>query len=190
MQRSSLFLWISCGKLSEESPGFPRVNAKRAVNNEQAMYIPFVGNLAVSHPPRTLPLQRLGLAGATAVYTDQGPIPAGMLIPGDLLLRRGRGGPGLLRDLEIELTLEPLVRIAPDALGRARPDDFALVPPDQRLVLRSAAGAPREGTFAARDLIDGQNVRWFEPQEPVQVVRLILESPQIVHAGGLELDVD
>lgn len=127
-----------------------------------------------------------GIAGTTALYTEQGPIPAYLLSPGDRVIRRGMG-PIAVHSVDETLFTGKIVRIAPDALGRARPDDFMLLPPDQRLHLRQASGAHRDGIFAVRDLLDGDRFSWHEPNAPIRIVRLSFGEQQVIHAGGLEL---
>ncbi len=134
------------------------------------------------------PQGEVGILSSVAFYTEQGPIPACLLSPGDRVIRRGQG-PVTIRQVESFAHTGRMVRIAPDALGRARPEDFLVLPPDQRLRLRMAAGADRDGIFAVRDLVDGDTIRWYEPPEPVQLVQLDFGGPEIVHAGGLELEI-
>ncbi|MDV7145688.1 Hint domain-containing protein [Tropicimonas sp. TH_r6] len=143
---------------------------------------------ALRRPSRAVALQGdVGILASVAFYTEHGPIPACLLSPGDRVIRRGQGPVAVRQAISVAHSGR-MVRIAPDALGRARPEDFLLLPPDQRLRVRKAAGADRDGVFAVRELVDDALFRWHEPPEPVQLVQLDFGGPEIVHAGGLELE--
>lgn len=152
------------------------------------MHIPFVGTalrrrpIPFSGPPDT------GVVGTTLLYTETGPIPAYLIAPGDRVIRRGRG-PAQVVDVQLETYTGKMVRIAPDTLGRARPEDFMLLPPGQRLHLRVFTGKARDGLVEARDLVDHDHVTWHQPDEPVRLVKLAFEAREIIYAGGLELEI-
>lgn len=139
-------------------------------------------------PPQTANELATGITCSIPLYTLEGAVPAEHLMPGDRIITRSRGS-AVLRDIRFGQIEGPMVRIAPTTLGRARPEAFLMLPPDQRIVLRRAVGAPCDGIFPARALVDGENVKWHETRGPVTVVHLVFDTPQIVHAGGLELEV-
>ncbi|WP_068112090.1 Hint domain-containing protein [Tropicimonas marinistellae] len=155
------------------------------------MNIPFFGGATArkqAAPFQSSPDRATGITGSTMLYTRDGAIPAEHLMPGDRIISRASGA-ATLRAISFDTLHGLMVRIGPATLGRARPETFLLLPPDQRIVLRSATGAPRDGIFAARALIDGKNVKWHETKTPVRVAHLDFGGPQIVYAGGLELEV-
>ena len=152
------------------------------------MYIPFFGSAARRHPSHPEASALTGIAGSTPLYTETGPVPAMVLTPGDRVIRRGKGTVSV-RCVEVTAFSGPMVRIEPGTLGRARPEEFLLLPPDQRLLLRIASGAPRDGLVAVRDLVDGDRIRWHQPDAPVPLAHLSFGSTEIVYAGGLELEV-
>ncbi|MFD0979812.1 Hint domain-containing protein [Tropicimonas aquimaris] len=155
------------------------------------MNFSFLGGSAARNlppPPHAAAGLETGITGSIPLYTFDGAVLAEYLEPGDRIIARGRGS-ALLRALHVVEHHGPMVRIAPTTLGRARPENFVLLPPDQRVVLRRAVGAPCDGIFAARALVDGDNVKWHEPKGQVRLVHLVFDMPQIVHAGGLELEV-
>ena len=154
------------------------------------MQIPFFGGAAARRVAAPVaPDRATGVTGSIMLYTLHGAIPAEHLTPGDRIISRASGSV-VLRDIRLDEMHGLMVRVGPGTLGRARPETFLLLPPDQRIVLRTATGAPRDGIFAARELIDGEHVKWHETKAPVRVVHLVFDTPQIVHAGGLELAID
>ncbi|SDI48075.1 Hint domain-containing protein [Aliiruegeria lutimaris] len=155
------------------------------------MNISFLGSALRRQPSQPVQRQETGLTSSLSLYTEQGPIPAFLLSPGDKVIRRGRG-PAVVRDVEFDTFTGKMIRIAPNALGRARPEDFVLLPPDQKILLRRFEGSLltgeiRDGLFALRDLVDHERICWYQPDGPVKLVRLAFDENEIVHAGGLEL---
>jgi hypothetical protein len=156
------------------------------------MHIPFfrgaaarkLGASALPAPDRAT-----GITGSIMLYTADGAVPAEHLTPGDRIITRS-SGQVVLRDMRVVEVHGLMVRVGPGTLGRARPETFVLLPPDQKVVLRTATGAGRDGIFAARALIDDTHVTWHETKAPVRVVHLYFDGPEIVHAGGLELVID
>ncbi len=151
------------------------------------MGLPFFRVAAKRDLPSPSPRLLTGIVGSTPLYTPGGAIPAEHLTPGDHILSRSRQT-AILQEIHLRDLSDAMIRIAPDTLGRARPEAFTLLPPDQRILLRQGAGARREGIFAARDLVDGDTVKWYTPRSPVRVVQLVFDSALIVYAGGLEIE--
>ena len=151
------------------------------------MNIPFIGSALRRRPVQIESTAETGIAGTLSLYTEHGPIPAFLVSPGDRVIRRGRG-PVTVVDIQFGTHHGKMVRISPNALGRARPEDFVLLPPDQRLYLRGFEALARDGLFAARDLVDHDLVTWVTPSEPVRLVKFVFDRVEIVHAGGLELE--
>ncbi|RYH12068.1 Hint domain-containing protein [Tropicimonas sp. IMCC6043] len=152
------------------------------------MHIPFVGTALRRRPILVDSAPDTGLVGTTCLYTENGPIPAMLIAPGDQVIRRGRG-PVQVLDVRFESYAERMVRIAPGTLGRARPEDFMLLPPGQRIHLRFVSGVARDAVCEVRDLIDNDRVTWHLPEAPVQLVKLGFGTREIIHAGGLELEI-
>ncbi len=158
------------------------------------MNIPFLGSALRRPPLQPSPQQETGLTGSLSLYTENGPIPAVLLTPGDKVIRRGRG-PATVRSVCFDTFTGKMIRIAPNALGRARPEDFVLLPPDQKILLRRFEGSLLtselpDGLFALRELVDHERICWHQPNAPIKLVRLAFEQHEIVHAGGLELMIE
>ncbi|PRY25941.1 Hint domain-containing protein [Aliiruegeria haliotis] len=146
------------------------------------------GSAARREPPAVAETLCTGIISTTPLYTFDGALPAASIVPGDRVISR-TSGTAIVRDVVVREVTGLLVRMAPDTLGRARPEGFTLLAPDQRLFLRKATGAPVDGLYAARDLVDGDTVKWHEPKRPVRMIQLEFDDALILYAGGLEVEV-
>lgn len=137
--------------------------------------------------PRSVTL--VGMAAGTPVLTLDGVLPVEYLGPGDRVLTRS-GSRAVVR-VEVTVVADAkMVRISPDALGLDRPDAPVLVAEGQGIHIRdwrakALYGAAQVVVPAAR-LCDGVYIRSEEMAE-VRLFALVLERPEVIYAGGLEL---
>lgn len=124
-----------------------------------------------------------GLRAETPVLTPRGPVAAGLLVPGAMVLAvSGAGAPFQpLVALDRVSLATPLVRIRAEALADGAPQDDLLLPPGQALLLDGAL-------VAAGDLVDGHGVVLEPAGPPVELVRLVLEAHDAVLAAGAAVE--
>ncbi len=133
-----------------------------------------------------------GIVAGTPVLTLDGELPVQFLAPGDRLVTR-RGARDIVAVEVRVLYGAAMMRIAPGALGPARPAAEIFVAPDQPLpghdidaldIDTPATPGPR--LPAAADLADGDRIR----KETVAEVRLYLlrfARDEVIYAAGMEL---
>uniref|UniRef100_UPI0018DF9728 Hint domain-containing protein n=1 Tax=Roseomonas rosulenta TaxID=2748667 RepID=UPI0018DF9728 len=124
-----------------------------------------------------------GLPADTPVLTPRGPVVAGMLAPGAVVLAvSGVAAPFRpLVALERVSLATPLVRIRANALADGAPQDDLLLPPAQALLIDGAL-------VAAGELVDGQGILAEPAMAAVDLVRLVLEAHDAVLAAGAAVE--
>ncbi|NBZ86054.1 Hint domain-containing protein [Stagnihabitans tardus] len=130
-----------------------------------------------------------GVAGGTTILTLDGALPVEFLAPGDRVLTRA----GSRRVARVEVTVvrnARMVRIAADALGVGKPAEAVLVSEAQGIFIRDWRAKALYGQAAAvvpaARLCDGEYIR-AEVVEEVRLFSLVLDSAEVIYAGGLEL---
>ncbi|QFS82737.1 hypothetical protein FIU97_07985 [Roseivivax sp. THAF40] len=129
------------------------------------------------------------LAAGTSVLTLDGTLPAEYLSPGDRIITRD-AGMAILRDVVIRSGPVEAVAIRAGTFGHTRPDQDALMPASQEVLIRdwraqAIFGRARALVPASR-LVDGEFVRALGPTE-MTLVALIFDAPHIIYADGLEV---
>jgi hypothetical protein len=130
-----------------------------------------------------------GVAAGTAILTLEGALPVEYLAPGDRVLTRA----GSRRVARIEVTVvrhARMVRVSGDALGVGKPAEAVMVSAAQGIFLRDwrakALYGAAQTVVAASRLCDGQYIR-AEVMDEVRLFSLVLDSAEVIYAGGLEL---
>ncbi|SIS91632.1 Hint domain-containing protein [Roseivivax lentus] len=129
------------------------------------------------------------VAAGTSVLTLDGALPAEFLSPGDRVITRD-AGMAVLREVVIRTGPVDAVAIRAGTLGHTRPDQDALLPASQEVLIRdwraqAIFGRARALVPAAR-LVDGEFIRTLGPVE-MTLVALVFDAPHIIYADGLEL---
>jgi hypothetical protein len=131
-----------------------------------------------------------GMAMGTVVMTAAGALPVEYLSPGDRVITRA----GLRRVVDVVVTqgMTDVVRIAASALGHGRPADDVTLAANQTVLIRdwrakAMFGAAQAQVAVAR-LVDGTLVR--RDRAEMRMFALVLDTPAIVQAGGMELACD
>ena len=130
-----------------------------------------------------------GVAGGTVILTLDGALPIEFLAPGDRVLTRA----GSRRVARVEVTVvrhARMVRISGGALGVGKPAEAVFVSEDQGIFIRDwrakALYGQAQAVVSAARLCDGEYIR-AEVMEEVRLFSLVLESAEVIYAGGLEL---
>ena len=133
-----------------------------------------------------------GVAGGTVILTLDGALPVEFLAPGDRVLTRA----GSRRVARVEVTViahARMVRISGDALGVGRPAEAVLVSEGQGIFIRDwrakALYGQTQAVVPAARLCDGEYIR-AEVVEEARLFTLVLDSAEVIYAGGLELACD
>jgi len=131
-----------------------------------------------------------GIGAGTPVMTLRGALPVEDMRPGDKIITRDRGVREL-RAISQRDTGDQLVRIAPGALGADRPEAPVWVLQTQPVLVRdwraqARFGKPQAIVPAAR-IVDGQSIIQTAPDAPLRLFTLLLDSPHIIYAGGIEM---
>ncbi|MHA6323535.1 Hint domain-containing protein [Roseivivax sp. CAU 1753] len=129
------------------------------------------------------------LAAGTSVLTLDGTMPVEYLSPGDRVITRD-SGMAVLCDVIIRKGPVDAVSIRAGTFGHTRPDQDALMPATQEVLIRdwrakALFGSDRALVPVAR-LVDGEFVRALGPRE-MTLVALVFDAPHIVYADGLEV---
>ncbi len=129
------------------------------------------------------------LAAGTIVLTLDGALPAEYLSPGDRVITRD-SGMAVLGDVVIRTGPVEAVAIRAGTFGHTRPDQDALMPATQEVLIRdwraqAIFGRDRALVPASR-LVDGEFVRSVGRQE-MTLVALVFDAPHIIYADGLEV---
>ncbi|WP_073329996.1 Hint domain-containing protein [Wenxinia saemankumensis] len=130
-----------------------------------------------------------GLPSGTIVLTMDGEMPVEHLAPGDRIVTR-EGGMARIREIRVLRQRIAPVRVRAGTFGHARPGEDTLLSPATRVHLRdwrarALYGAATADMPAGR-LVDGT----FVLREAAREMRLhdvVLDRPQTLYAGGLEL---
>ena len=130
-----------------------------------------------------------GIVAGTPVLTLDGELPVQFLAPGDRIVTRN--GAREIAAVEVGVIYgAAMIRIAPGALGRGRPEAELFVAPDQPLpILEASARAlvgGAAGVVPAALLVDGLGIR----RETVAEARLYLlhfAAEEVIYAAGLDL---
>ncbi len=136
----------------------------------------------------------------TLIAVPGGERPVESLRPGDLVLTKDHGAQPLCwvgrrdftaADLAASPGLRPIV-IAAGAFGPSQPAREVRVSPLHRILVRDDSASLLFGTaevlIAARDMIDGDAVRWAGADEGVTYVHLLFDGHEIVFADGCEAE--
>lgn len=139
-------------------------------------------------------------AADAMILTPDGPVAAGLLAQGTMVLTRD-AGPRPIRwigrrrleatDLDAAPNLRP-IRIRRGALGRDVPSADLVVSPQHRLLVRSGIARSMFGTtevlVAARQLLTVEGIEIAADLEAVTYVHFLLDGHQIVIANGAETE--
>ncbi|MCW1917985.1 Hint domain-containing protein [Rhodobacter sp. KR11] len=130
-----------------------------------------------------------GMGAGTPVLTLDGALPVEFLSPGDRVLTRA----GSRRVARVEVTVVAharMVRVSGDALGVGRPAEAVMLAEDQGVFIRDwrakALYGQAQAVVPAARLCDGEYIR-AEVVAEARLFTLVLESPEVIYAGGLEL---
>ncbi|TBN40417.1 hypothetical protein EYE42_08450 [Paracoccus subflavus] len=139
-------------------------------------------------------------ASDAMILTADGPVAAGQLAPGTMVVTRDAGirpvrWIGSCRlgtaDLAAAPHLRP-IRIRQGALGRDVPSADLVVSPQHRLLVRSGIARTMFGTdevlVAARQLLAVQGIEVADDLDSIVYVHFLLDSHQIVIANGAETE--
>lgn len=139
---------------------------------------------------QVLPIaQRGGVASTARVATPRGPVMAGQLVPGQIVLTAD----GDLAQIRSVRHVHPPVWSAPPALRLRAPylglSDDVIVDGNQLIGLSGAdveylCGAPRVA-FRAGDILGQQGTLAWRPAEMMHWVQIVLERPAALIASGL-----
>ncbi|WP_163846960.1 Hint domain-containing protein [Pseudooceanicola aestuarii] len=158
----------------------------------------------ISHrPPRATPGPGGGVicfTPGTRISTPDGPRLVETLAEGDRVLTKDNGPQDILwiggrrlsgARLHLMPELRP-VRISAGAFGIERPEEGFLVSPDHRLLVQGLVAQRLFNTpevlVAARDLVNGHNIRRATALREVHYVHLLLPAHQVVWANGVETE--
>ena len=138
-----------------------------------------------------------GFTAACSIATGEGPVAAGWLRPGDLVLTRDSGlqpvvWVGRCRVPAAVVAQRPdllPVRIAPGALARATPAAPLTVAPSHRVLVQGWALdlhlGLREALAVARDLVGRPGIARLAPDGPLDLYLVLLERHEVILADGL-----
>ena len=133
-----------------------------------------------------------GMAAGTSVVTLDGVLPVDYLAPGDRVLTRG--GTGRVVRVEVSVVAHArLIRVCGDALGVGRPAEAVVLAEGQGLLVRDwrarALFGQAQAVVPVARLCDGDYIR-AEAVEEARLFSLVLDRPDVIYAGGLELACD
>ncbi|MDT0683583.1 Hint domain-containing protein [Roseicyclus sp. F158] len=142
-----------------------------------------------SHERATRPDQAdagsgIGIAAGTKLFTLQGIVPVERVRAGDRIVSR-RAGATRVAHVIVERSQGPLLWIAAGALGRGKPEEEILLPPSQNVLLRDGGDT---SLVPAHSLVGREGIGWHMPERPIRLVTLVFDVPQVLYAGGLELE--
>lgn len=130
-----------------------------------------------------------GIGAQVPVLTMAGVVAAGDIAAGARIVTRH----GMQRVLAVTVTEEAqvrVIRLCRDVLGQGRPGEDVLLCPEQPILLRDWRARALYGRDQAlvpvARLVDGEFIR-AETLARFRAVRLQLDQPAVIYAGGLEL---
>ena len=130
-----------------------------------------------------------GFFAGTTILTLDGELPVEFLSPGDRVITRD-SGIATLRAVRTRRTVGNAVCIRAGTLGHLRPDQDALLPAGQHVLLRDWRAKALYGTdealAPAERLVDGEYVTLIE-DTALALYELVFDAPHILYADGLEI---
>jgi len=140
-------------------------------------------------------------ARGTLLQTARGPAAVEDLLPGDTVITAEFGSQPILWRGSMTIipdsshpgtTISSLVRLAPDAMGFARPQSDLVLGPAARIYhrhpgLNRLMGQPG-AVFPVRDFIDGVSIIEVTPASPVQVFHFGFSQHHRITANGIEVE--
>ncbi len=144
---------------------------------------------AVTSAPRRTLSAPSGFLFGSKILTLDGELPVEFLSIGDRVITRDSGMAILQDVIAHEATCE-MVSIMAGTLGHERPDEDALLPAHQKVLLRdwraeALSGKP-QALVTAGDLVDGEFIR-PAGRHAARLFELVFDAPHILYVSGLEL---
>jgi len=139
-------------------------------------------------------------ARGTLIMTGAGPVAVEDLLPGDMIETRDNGLRPLrwIGSVTVSTSDEAFeagagsLRLMPGALGEGHPSQDLVLHHRARILLRHANCRTifglRSALAPARAFADGETIVRLRPAAPVEFFNIALDSHQIVHANGLEVE--